>query len=89
MNTLVKNLITRAARTWKGHKTQAQLSLCLCGVLENLNLSGLDLRSVDWESTYTVSRGKPSAAKTLRALPTHASGTCLRCSSLPTVQLNK
>ena len=25
-----------------GHKTQAQLSLCLCGVPENLNLSGLD-----------------------------------------------
>ena len=28
-----------------GCKTQAQPSLCLCGVPENLNLSGLDLRS--------------------------------------------
>ena len=27
----------------EGHKTQAQSSLCLCGVPENLNLSGLDL----------------------------------------------
>ena len=27
------------------HKTQAQLSLCHCGVPENLNLSGLDLGS--------------------------------------------
>ena len=29
----------------EGHKTQAQLSLCLCGVPENLNLSGIDLGS--------------------------------------------
>ena len=31
--------------TWEGHKTQAQPSLCLCGVPKNLNLSGLDLGS--------------------------------------------
>ena len=31
--------------SWEGHKRQAQLSLCVCGVPENLNLSGLDLRS--------------------------------------------
>ena len=32
-----------AARTWEGYKTQAQLSLCLWGLPECLNLSGLDL----------------------------------------------
>ena len=42
---LAKHLITLAAQTWEGHKTQAQLSLCLCGVPENLNLSNLDLGS--------------------------------------------
>ena len=42
---LAKHLVTWAARTWEGHKTQAQPSLCLCGVPENLNLSGLDLGS--------------------------------------------
>ena len=31
--------------SWEGHKRQAQLSLCLCGVPENLNLSGVDLGS--------------------------------------------
>ena len=40
---LAKHLVTRAARTWEGHKTQAQLSLHLCGVPKNLNLSSLDL----------------------------------------------
>ena len=80
---------------------QAQLSLCLCGVPENLNLSGLDLGSArnpgpaldsspqsnlepDQESTHAMSRGKPSVAETLGALPTHASDICLQCSSLPT-----
>ena len=33
------------AWTWDGHKAQAQPSLRLCGVPENLNLSGLDLGS--------------------------------------------
>ena len=33
------------ARTWEGHKTQAQPSLRLWGVPENLNMSGLDLGS--------------------------------------------
>ena len=42
---LTKHLVTWAARTWDGHKTQAQPSLRLCGVPENLKLSGLDLRS--------------------------------------------
>ena len=42
---LTKHLVTWAAQTWDGHKTQAQPTLCLCGVPENLNLSGLDLRS--------------------------------------------
>ena len=45
------------------------------------------LSSVDWESTHTVSGGKPSAAETLRALPTLASDICLQCSSLPTARL--
>ena len=43
---LAKHLATWAARTWEGHKTQAQLSLRLCGVPENLNLSSLDLGNV-------------------------------------------
>ena len=47
------------------------------------------LSSVDWESTHAVSGDKPSVAKTLRALPTHASDICLQCSSLPTAWLNK
>ena len=47
------------------------------------------LSSVDQESTHAVSRGKPSVAQTLRALPTHASDICLQCSSLATVQLDK
>ena len=42
---LAKHLVTWAARNWEGHKMQAQPSLCLCGVPENLNLSGLDLGS--------------------------------------------
>ena len=42
---LSKHLVTCAARTLEGHKKQAQPSLCLCGVPENLNLSGLDLGS--------------------------------------------
>ena len=40
---LAKHLVTLAAQTWDGHKTQAQPSLHLCGVPENL--SGLDLGS--------------------------------------------
>ena len=47
------------------------------------------LSSVDWENTHAVNGGKPSVAKTLRALPTHASDICLQCSSLPTARLNK
>ena len=39
---LTKHLITWAAWTWEGHKTQAQLSLRLWGLPECLNLSGLD-----------------------------------------------
>ena len=40
---LTKHLITWAARTWEGHKTQAQPSLHRWGLPECLNLSGLDL----------------------------------------------
>ena len=40
---LAKYLITWAVRTWEGHKMQAQPSLNLWGLLEYLNLSGLDL----------------------------------------------
>ena len=47
------------------------------------------LSSVDWESIHAVTRGKPSVAQTLRALPTHTSDICLQFSSLPTAQLNK
>ena len=42
---LSKHLVTCAARTLEGHKKQAQPSLCLCGVPENLNLSALGLGS--------------------------------------------
>ena len=42
---LTKHLITWGAQTWDGHKTQAQPSVPLCGVPENLNLSGVDLGS--------------------------------------------
>ena len=38
-----KDLVTWASQTWKRRQTQAQPSLCLCGVPENLNLSSLDL----------------------------------------------
>ena len=47
------------------------------------------LSSVDQESTHTMSRGKPSVAESLRALPTHTSDICLQRPSLPTAQLNK
>ena len=42
------------------------------------------LSSVDQESARDMSGRKASAAKTLQALPTHASDICLQCSSLPT-----
>ena len=42
---LAKYLVAWAARTWEGHKTQAQPRMHLCGVPENLNLSGSDLES--------------------------------------------
>ena len=42
---LAKHLVAWVGCTWEGHKTQAQPSLCLCGVPKNLNLSGLDLGS--------------------------------------------
>ena len=42
---LTKHLVAWAVRTWEGHKTQAQPSLCLCGVPKNLNLSVIDLGS--------------------------------------------
>ena len=42
---LAKHLVTCTAQTWEGHKMQAQPSLHLGGVPENLNLSGLDLGS--------------------------------------------
>ena len=105
--TLAKHLATWAAQTWEGHKTQAQLSLCLCGVPEpERHRSGKctqprarlrlfpsratwSLSSADWKSTHAVSRGKPSVAQTLWALPTHASDICLQCSSLPVAQLNE
>ena len=45
--------------------------------------------SVHWESTHALTGGKASVAKTLQALPTHASDICLQCSSLPTARLNK
>ena len=47
------------------------------------------LSSVHRESTYAVSKDKPSVAQTLWALPTHTSYICLQCSSLPKAQLNK
>jgi len=42
---LAKHLVAWAVRAWEGHKTQAEPSLCLCGISRNLNLSGLDLGS--------------------------------------------
>ena len=65
---LAKHLVTRAARTWEGHKTQAQLSLHLCGVPKNLNLSGLDLESAhnpgpasdsSWQSNLEPEQCRP------------------------------
>ena len=44
-STLAKHLVAWAAQTWEGHKTQAQLSLCLCGEPKNPNLSSLELGS--------------------------------------------
>ena len=44
--TRAKHLVAWAAWTWDRRKTQAQPSLRLCGVPENLDLSGLDLGSV-------------------------------------------
>ena len=40
---LTKHLVTWAARTWVGHKTQVQPSLHIWGLPKCLNLSGLDL----------------------------------------------
>ena len=40
-----KDLVTWATRTWDRDKMQAQPSLRLCGVPENLNLNALDLGS--------------------------------------------
>ena len=37
----------------------------------------------------TLDCGQPSVVHPLWALPTHASGICLQCPSLPTTQLNK
>ena len=88
---------------------QAQLSLRLGGVPENLNPSGLELGSACnpgpasdsfWQSSLEPEQcrlgkhtrheqGKPSVAKTLRALLTHAIDICLQCFSLPTARLNK
>ena len=44
---LAKKLVNWASWTWERHKMHAQLSLCLCGVPEKLNLNqnGLDLGS--------------------------------------------
>ena len=42
---LTKHLVTWAVWTWERHETQTQLNLCLCGVPENLNLSGVDMGS--------------------------------------------
>ena len=40
---LTKHLVTWAAGIWERQKTQAQLTLHLCEVPENLTMSGLDL----------------------------------------------
>ena len=42
---LAKHLVTWAAQTWEGHKTQAKLRLHLYGIPKYLNLRGLDLGS--------------------------------------------
>ena len=49
------------------------------------------LSSIDWESTHTVNRGKPSVAQTLQAPHTHASDFFFFFAvfSLPTAQLYK
>ena len=47
------------------------------------------LSNVNWESTHTVSGGKPSVVETLQALPTHTTDICWQDSSLPTARLNK
>ena len=45
VSVLAKHLVTWLVQTWGGHKTQVQPSLCLCGLLENVNLNDLDLGS--------------------------------------------
>ena len=74
---------------WGRHKTQAQPSLRLCGVPENLNLSSLGLGSACNSEHMRREWVKPRVAGTLRVLPTHASDICLQCPSLPAAQLNK
>ena len=91
-----EDLVTQAAWTWDGQKRQAQPSLRLRGVPENLNPSGLDLGSACNPGPASDSsrqsnlepgqcrlgkltrrqRGKPSAAQTLWARPTHTGDIC-------------
>ena len=59
---LARYRVAWAAQTREWHKTQAQQSLCPCGVPENLNLSGLDLGSArnpgptPYRATWSLSR---------------------------------
>ena len=55
---LAKHLVTWAAWTSDRHKTQAQPSLHLCGVPENLNLSSLGLESAGNPGTASDSSQK-------------------------------
>ena len=93
-----KHLVTRAAWTGEGHKTQA----------ENLNLSGFDLGSAlntgpasgsSWHSNLEPKQcrlvkhthheqGQTQCGQDTGSTP-HRVHICLQCSSVPTARLNK
>ena len=64
-------------RPWKCKQPRAHFRQFPCRATWSLS-------SINWESTHSMSGGKPSVAQTLQALPTHASDICLQCSFLPT-----
>ena len=68
---LTKHLVTWDARTWEGHKTRAQLSLHLCGVPENLNLSDLDLGRHSTQGPPQTVLAEQARAWTVKTMKAH------------------
>ena len=71
---LAKHLVTWAARTWEGHKTHAQPSLCSFRLPKNL--SGLDLGSAPWRlgsvdpgSTHHLELGQTQCGPYTASIP--------------------